>query len=139
MPALVSLELFGLGQGTADIQYTYIFLGLAAGCVGVDKFFGFSTAWMRMVTTAMAMQKDLAEFEMEWARLNSQVAGNPSDTQIQNLLDALQDFLLTVHARLQEETKAWVDEFETNLSRLQKDIESQLAAGKKARTKSVAG
>jgi len=31
-----------------------------------------------------------------------------------------------------------VDEFEANLSRLQKDIESHLAAGKKARTKAAA-
>jgi len=37
---------------------------------------------------------------------NSQFAGILSDAQIQDLLDALKNFLLPVYARLQEETKA---------------------------------
>lgn len=47
-------------------HFGYIFLALAAGCVAMDKFFGFSSNWMRFMTTSLALQRHLAEFEMDW-------------------------------------------------------------------------
>ena len=120
------------------IQLPYLFLGLAAGCVGFDKFFGFSTAWMRKITTGMALERDLAEFRIEWAILNAAQKGEPPNPeQVNQLLGRLKKLLATVQDRLEEETKAWVAEFETNLSKLQKDAETQLSAARAARAGST--
>lgn len=121
-------------QTQSYIQLPYLFLGLAAGCVGFDKFFGFSTAWMRKITTSMALERDLAEFQIDWAILNAELQGKPpSPGQVAKLLERLKDLLGTVQDRLEEETKAWVAEFETNLSKLQKDAEAQLSKARAAR------
>ena len=50
-------------------QLGYILLALAGGCVLLDKFFGFSSAWVRYVTTALALQRHLARFQFDWATL----------------------------------------------------------------------
>src|SRR4051794_31207936 len=49
-------------------QCGYLLIGVAAGCAGLDRFFGYSTGWIRYVAAAMAMEKSLEEFRFEWTR-----------------------------------------------------------------------
>ncbi len=134
IPALISIGAFGELDPQGYIQLTYLFLGLAAGCMGLDKYFGFSTAWMRKITTQMALERALKEFRVDWVRSAAKLGGQrPDEEQLQDLLDRARGLLDSVHDRLEEETGAWVAEFETNLTKLQRDAETQLKAAKSAR------
>ena len=44
-------------------QLGYLFLGMAAALIGYDKFFGYSSGWIRYMTTKMALES-LAEFRL---------------------------------------------------------------------------
>jgi hypothetical protein len=48
-----------------------LLLGAAAGVLGLDHFFGFSSGWVRYVLTATAIQGALEEFRMDWQLLNA--------------------------------------------------------------------
>src|SRR5690242_5668700 len=57
IPLLVAGELLGTHNDSYKwSQLGYVSLLLAAGCILFDKFFGFSSGWMRYVTTALKLQ-----------------------------------------------------------------------------------
>jgi hypothetical protein len=45
----------------------YLLLATAAACVGLDKFFGISSGWMRYISAALSLQKAQSEFRLDWA------------------------------------------------------------------------
>jgi SMODS and SLOG-associating 2TM effector domain 2 len=61
-------------------QAGYLLIAEAAGCVGLDRFFGYSTGWIRYITTAMAIEKSLEEYRMEWARNIAKLRGAPPNS-----------------------------------------------------------
>ena len=95
----------------------YVFLALAAACVGLDRFFGFSSGWMRYIMTALVLQKALSEFRMEWAMTVAKLGGaSPTDEQLQSMLQRLKEFIAYVDGKVEEETREWVSEFKTSIS-----------------------
>ena len=52
-------------DGVQFAQFGFICLALAGACVGLDKFSGFSSAWMRYLTTATTLQRLLQEFYLD--------------------------------------------------------------------------
>src|SRR6185369_1540504 len=50
-------------------QLGYLLIGLGGAAIAFDRFFGFSSGWIRYITTEMAIQRTLHEFRIEWARL----------------------------------------------------------------------
>lgn len=104
----------------------YLFLGFAAACLGLDKFFGFSSGWMRYITTMMALQRRLSEFRFEWAMMLAKMAEQkPTTDQVQLMIQRLKEFLITVDTDVDQETQAWVSEFKTNLSEVEKSAKAQ--------------
>jgi len=119
-------------------QSGYLLIGVAAGCMGLDRFFGYSTGWIRYVTTAMAIEKSLEEFRLEWARNMAKMHGaQPGPDQLEVLIQTCAAFSLAIKSQVEQETKAWVVEFQTNLSQLEKDLQTK-ADEAKAKTKSAA-
>lgn len=111
--ALDSSSQFGHVVG----QLGYVVLGLAAACVGLDKFFGFSSGWMRYVTTVLALQEELSAFRLAWAKLSAQSREQtPGPDETQAAIQQVKDFVLAIDQIVGQETKAWVAEFQTNLT-----------------------
>jgi hypothetical protein len=107
-------------------QAGYLLIGVAAGCVGLDRFFGYSTGWIRYITTAMALEKSLDEFRMEWARNIVKLrGGSPNEQQLDQLIQTCEVFSLAIKGQVEEETKAWVTEFQSNLTQLEKDLQAK--------------
>ena len=52
VPLLLSADIENLGIVVVKPQYGYVLIAFAAAFVGLDKFFGFSSTWIRYVTTA---------------------------------------------------------------------------------------
>jgi hypothetical protein len=101
-------------------QLGYVSLGLVAAFVGVDKFFGFSSAWMRYMLMQIRLQKKFAEFQLEWLKRRSFVDKDLSKEQAEVLFSFLQAFQVDLLAEVEKETQSWVAEFQSNLVQLDK-------------------
>lgn len=109
----------------------YVLLGLAAACVGLDRFFGFSSAWMRYILTALVLEKSLSEFRMEWAMMIAKLGDQtPTPEQVQSMLQRVKEFVAHVDGKVEEETRDWVSEFKTNLADVERTAKELGAAAR---------
>lgn len=126
--AALGLQNIGTPPGTQIQvgQLGYLLLGLAAACVGFDKFFGFSSGWMRYLGAKMIIERALSEFRLDWAMMVAKLRENPPTTdQVQLMIQRVKEFLLTVNNHVEQETQAWVSEFKTNLAEIEKSAKEQ--------------
>ncbi len=108
-------------------QIGYLCFGLAAAFLAFDKYFGYSTGWMRYITTAMSLETALRNFRLDWARATAGLAGaTPSGAVLETLLQKIQDFCVAARTLVEKETQAWVMEFQTNLSQLEKEAKAAM-------------
>jgi hypothetical protein len=113
-------------------QFGYVFIGFAAGCVAFDRFFGFSTNWMRYIGAAMRIETARVRFLFEWEQLVAPLKGeDPSDDKVRDILEAIQKFSLTIREAIEQETGAWITEFQTNLSQLDKETKALFESAQK--------
>jgi hypothetical protein len=112
-------------------------VGLAAGLLGLDKAFGFSSGWTRYVLTATTMTKLLHEFRMDWVAMVATSADPPTPEQQVKLIQRAKDFVSTIQGIVLQETKDWATEFQSNMAQMEKDLKSQLDALKAQVDKTV--
>jgi hypothetical protein len=113
-----------LGQTTG--QLGYLFLGFAAACIGFDRFFGYSSGWMRYITTKMMMERMVSEFRMDWAMMVAKLGGkSPTTDQVQLMIQRIKEFLVGINTHVEQETQTWVLEFKTNLAEIEKTATTQ--------------
>jgi hypothetical protein len=106
-------------------------LGVLAGSmILLDKFYGFSSSWMRYVTTYQQIQSSLEEFRVNWRKQIIRLNGNqpPTDEQVLAIYDFLMTFLRSINTAVETETQAWVAEFKGVLGDMDKTVEAQKAA-----------
>ncbi|MBB4080543.1 hypothetical protein GGR28_003177 [Lewinella aquimaris] len=104
-------------------QLGYIAIALSAGCIAVDRFFGFSSGWMRYMTTANMLTKLLQDYRLEWAMLKAKLVGKPpTDEQLLLYIQRIKEFIASVNVQVEQETSAWVTEFQTSLVDIEKSI-----------------
>lgn len=108
-------------------QLPYLFLGVAAGCVGLDKFFGFSSGWIRYITTALALEKARDAFNLDWIALETKANLNPGE-RLPQMLQRLSQFSSLIDTLVEQETQAWVNEFQSSLSQFEKAANERLEA-----------
>jgi len=134
LPAAVAKLPFDFGQ------FGYLLIGIAAGCIGLDRFFGYSTGWIRYITTAMAIEKSLEEFRLEWTRNMARMRGSPpTPEQLEMLIQTCATFSLAIKSQVEQETKAWVVEFQTNLAQLEKELQAKVDEAKEKTKAPVTG
>jgi hypothetical protein len=97
-------------------------VGLAAALLGADKAFGFSTGWIRYISTATSIRSALEQFRMEWALKSSQAATPPTKPEIADLIQSATAFRLAVEGYISKETHEWAVEFQSTLAQLEKDV-----------------
>jgi SMODS and SLOG-associating 2TM effector domain 2 len=108
--------------GPGRTAWGYVLLALAAACIGLDRFFGISSGWMRSMTTAQALERRLEQLQYDWAAECARSASRTVDPkQVQNRLALLRTFSDDVAAQMQQETAEWVLEFQSNLLRLERE------------------
>jgi uncharacterized damage-inducible protein DinB len=104
-------------------NWGFVLLALAAGCLAYDRFFGYSTAWMRYMSTVIALRSHLTDFQLSWIKLTN--AGTPAD----QLVEHVHKFVTLVNEAIRRETESWSNEFnsqftdmESNLTRSRRDV-----------------
>jgi hypothetical protein len=110
-------------------QAGYVLLGLAAAAVALDRFFGYSSAWIRYIVASQNLQRALDVFRLDWAMATARLAGAPPPgDQVQLLLQRVKDFVVLVDTTVAEETQEWVVEFRSNLAEVERTARAQLEA-----------
>ncbi len=94
-------------------------LVVAVALVGFDKFFGFSSAWIRFLTTEVQIRKTLQAFQIDWEIQKAALKGaDPSDDQVQDMLIQCKTFLAQINVILENEMTSWKQEFQAALKQI---------------------
>ncbi len=109
------------------------FAGLLQAC---DKIFGWSSGWLRYVTTVMAMEDVTRKFEFDWAQYMLNKNGKLTDVDKLVLLELAKHFTNQIYVLQSDETNKWVAEFDRSLALLNNLIKSHEHASKGKNTAS---
>jgi hypothetical protein len=102
------------------IRIGYFSLGLAAVFVSYDKFFGYSSSWIRFVETSMAIKLLLAKFQYEWAVSDSGVVDCQLDPKLcEDRLQMIKNFVLAVLSEVKNESSKWSAEYSSSIATLE--------------------
>lgn len=119
----------GLSPNKVYFGFGYVAFAIAAGCVGFDRFFGFSSGWLRYIKTQLILESGFDQFRLDWVSLLAKVAGGkPTPDQVQTMIKRLETFVQFTDSQVQQETNAWILEFQTNLAELAKAADAQAQA-----------
>ena len=114
-----------------DAQWGYIAFASAGACVAADKFYGMSSCWIRYMKTQLVLEAALTDLRYDWFALLAKVEKQqPTPEQVQAMLQKMKEFVVLVHAQIQEETDAWVLEFQASLADLTNTVRAQRDAQK---------
>ncbi|WP_460848143.1 SLATT domain-containing protein [Phytohabitans suffuscus] len=107
-------------------NWGYLLLALAAGAVAYDRFFGYSSAWLRYVATATLIQGELADFRVGWAREMAAVGDRePTADEVRALIETARGFVRRVNDAVRVETDAWRAEFDTRMGELEVGLQGR--------------
>lgn len=98
-------------------NWGFVLLALAAGCLAYDRFFGYSTAWMRYMSTAMALRTLLSDFQLSWIKMTT-----GCDTPKEQLFDHVHRFVTAVNDAIRHETESWSNEFTSQFTELESNL-----------------
>ncbi|MEU9241254.1 SLATT domain-containing protein [Streptomyces sp. NPDC048385] len=113
--ALPLVDLTGVVGGVAP--WGYLALLMAVSCVGIDRFFGVTSGWIRDMATAQAVQRRLQVLQFEWASESVREVLGPADgtasEAAERCLGVLRRFSEDVTELVRTETADWMVEFRT--------------------------
>jgi hypothetical protein len=107
------LDLTGAVGGVAP--WGYLALLLSVACVGIDRYFGVTSGWIRDVATAQAVQRRLQVLQFDWASENVREILGPAEgtasEAAERCLTVLRRFSEDVTELVRTETADWMVEF----------------------------
>jgi len=103
------------GKPTIPPAWASVALAVAAGLIALDRFFGFSTGWMRFMDAGLHVTRLRHEFEYAWQEAHAKLASPPSDDDVATSLERARRLVRSVDAVIANETKTWIKEFATDL------------------------
>lgn len=107
------------GNPGIDPLWTAILVGVAGILLLLDKFFGFSSAWVRYVKAEQRISENLKGFRLDYERLA--LGWEPPEPTVKQAIECLALFrsvILTVDRIVQQETDEWIAEFQAVLRRI---------------------
>lgn len=131
LPILSSL------YSTPEFRLQLTQCGVAALALGgllqvADRVFGWSSGWLRYVTTVTAMENLTRKFELEWAGYLITKIGNIDNNDMKQLFDLAKSYEENMVKLQSDETDKWVAEFNTGMALLGDMIKTQKEDGQKA-------
>lgn len=97
-----------------------------------DRVFGWSSGWLRYISTVMAMENLTREFELDWAGYIINKNGNLGNEDAKSLFNLAEKFQQGLINLQNEETESWKMEFSTGAALLGDLIKSQKELNEKA-------
>jgi SMODS and SLOG-associating 2TM effector domain 2 len=120
-----AVPIIALAAGRAAAgNWGFLLLALAAGCWAFDRFFGYSSSWLRYMATATSLRTQLVEYQTAWAKeMVAMAAREPDRTDAVRLIDFVRTFAWNVNDTIRAETEAWLVEFHTRLTELESRLQ----------------
>jgi hypothetical protein len=101
----------------------------AAGFVWLDRFYGFTSGWLRYMETAQRLVELRDRFAVEWAATRTGwPGGRPTEAHVQEALAKILALNAQLHGVVRDETKAWVTEFRDALRQLEEQLHRRVEA-----------
>ncbi|MFE9449018.1 SLATT domain-containing protein [Streptomyces sp. NPDC006739] len=133
------LDLTGVTGGVAP--WGYLALLLSVACVGIDRFFGVTSGWIRDMATAQAVQRRLQGLQFDWASENVREVLGPAEgtagEAAERCLGVLRRFSEDVTELVRTETADWMVEFRTGPAPL--GIQAAVSGGSRPDTSGCPG
>jgi hypothetical protein len=114
----------GLVDANNDKLLVSLAVGVAATLIALDRFAGYSTAWIRYIRAGADINRLLHEYRFNWVKLTAEAGPDPT-TQASNLLTLTRDFVAAIQQIVIQETQAWATEFESSLADMEKSAKEQ--------------
>lgn len=105
------------GKPPFSVAWASVALALAAALVALDRYFGFSSGWMRFVEAELQIKRLRHAFEHDWEIARASSAAVPE------LLKLTRQFVLAVDDVVAAETAAWTTEFRSSLATAEQSLE----------------
>jgi hypothetical protein len=119
--------------------YTSLAVAVAAALFGLDKFFNYSSGWMRYVKTDLALRTAIGDFELEWQIARAAWGGaEPTLEQTADMLARCKAFAARINAIESEETNLWIAEFQASLAQLGESVKTERTREEPARDPAAA-
>ena len=101
----------------------------------LDRYFGYSTGWMRYILAMQAIEKAREVFRLDWtAILRLMSATTPGTAEhlevVDRMIQRVRAVIIEIKERSERETQDWITEFQSSLSQLEKDIKTQQEANR---------
>lgn len=91
---------------------------VAGTLVAIDRFFGYTNAWIRFIESAHEIRVLLRGFRLDWEQQASRWEnGQPSDKQIADAIKRARRFVAAVDEAVTDEINDWATQFRSSLSR----------------------
>ena len=119
LPTLGEMLADEKGRSAIPAGWTAILLGTVGALLLLDRFFGFSTGWMRYMATELHIRQIAQEFQLAWEAERALWRGSePTREQVVQMLARCKDFVLQVNGIVREETSVWTREFESAIRQI---------------------
>jgi SMODS and SLOG-associating 2TM effector domain 2 len=119
IPVIVTLLHRQDGRQLFDAAWASIAIAGSAFCIALDRFFGFSSAWMRFITTELETQRQLDAFQYDWLIDRATWSdGRPTKDQLMQTLARCKVFVQELDKLVQQETNLWIAEFQDVLKQI---------------------
>ena len=127
IPILAEIFTTEMGVPRIPPAWASVALLLAVACVGLDRFFGYSSAWMRFLTTEMQIRHALHDFLLDWEMRRAGWEGkdDPGAEQAAAGLKRCKEFLAQVNDILKAEMDNWVTEFRAAIADIDQAAKAQ--------------
>lgn len=118
-------QIFAVGNSMViQPAWAAVALAIAVALVALDRFFGFSSAWARYITTGQAISAALNQFRLDWQQSSTQLpVGGLTQDRIDHLLDLAKTLATKTDDLIQSETSQWVKEFRETLIEIERSVE----------------
>jgi hypothetical protein len=103
-------------------QAGYLAVGIAAGAIAFDRYYGYSSGWLRYMTAMTNIERLRLEFILDWAKLRRE-APALEKAVILKLLERATAFRKALQQVIEDETNAWATEFQASIGGLDKFIQ----------------
>ena len=116
------------GRPRIKPAWASVALGVAAAFVLLDRFFGFSSAWMRYIGTELNLRQLNQEFQFDWeADKAAWLSAEPTTDQLRSTLAQFKGFVTQVNTIVRQETDVWIQEFQSTLKQIDEAAQTKPA------------
>jgi hypothetical protein len=119
----------GDGRPPVAPAWSTVALILAATLIGLDRYFGFSAAWMRFMAAELRLARRRHEFEYKWQAQKVRVGTDVSDEELATFLDLSGELTRAVDQTVSDETEGWIEEFRSSLDRVEQGVRQTASDG----------